>query len=103
MLERKGKPSFERKAGRAGPVYWRIPILSKTTGARDKRKFFNGLIVQPVQMGEDQILNLEIAADRDPRGVFGSNLDVPRPIRRLGRAGVSMSFCPTVLRGFCVF
>ncbi len=45
------------EAGRVRPVYRRIPILSKTTGAKDKRQFFNGLIMQPVQTGEDQIFN----------------------------------------------
>jgi hypothetical protein len=44
-LERKENCRLSRKARRGRPVFRRVPILSKTTGARDKRKFIKGLIV----------------------------------------------------------
>jgi hypothetical protein len=93
----KGREScrLKGKAGRGRPVCRRVPILSKTTGAREKRKFFNGLINRPVQTGEDQILipwGGELAAFKgvwfEPRHPVAS--------MKLGRAGVSMSFCPAV-------
>ena len=59
-----------------------ISILSKTAGARDKRKFFNGLIQclhRRVKTG------FRLASLPAAPGLFGSNLDTPRHLVREGR------------------
>jgi len=43
-LERRGNRRLRGKWAGAGGFYLRASILSETAGARDKRKFFNGLI-----------------------------------------------------------
>ena len=76
----KGKGSRRFPGKRVGTGWFdlHVPILSKTTGASDKRRFFRGLIAKPVQTGEDQIFAPVLRVFRNARR-FGSNLDVPRP------------------------
>jgi hypothetical protein len=50
---------------------------------RRNESFFNGLIAQPAQTGEDRILLLRRFLRR--AGRFGSNLDTPRHLVREGR------------------
>jgi hypothetical protein len=52
----KGRGSFVSvESGRGRRLKLTTSILSKTAGARDERKFFNGLIAWPAQTGEDRI------------------------------------------------
>jgi hypothetical protein len=55
MARKEGEAVAFQGSGQGQAGLRHVPVLSKTTGACDKRKFFKGLIVQPVQTGEDQI------------------------------------------------
>jgi hypothetical protein len=57
-------------------------ILSETAGARDKLRFFNGLI----QCLHRRVKNgFRFASPLAAPGLFGSNLDTPRHLVREGR------------------